>query len=302
MNSIIQTTVPALFSFFIIVAMVSILCISCSDQEPSANELFARNKVLIDRANELFPSPYNDFGPARSYEHTDGVVLPYRMFEPKREDEKIYPMVLFLHGSGGTGTDNLGQFKDLIVPPTVWAFPENQAKHPCYVLVPQGPDRPSWPHARIPALKALLDSIIANNPIDPNRIYISGLSMGGIGTWAIIQKHPDFFAAAVPICAGGDVNDLDGIINNHLPIWAFHGEVDPVVDIDAFSDRWSAEDAWTGQRTLVKALISRGMEPTPKYTWYTDVKHNAWDGAYSDPLLMDWVFSQSKRIGSINPK
>jgi predicted peptidase len=294
MNSQRRLTDIALFPFFLIVGMVVILSLPCMGQEPSASELFARNKILVDRANELFPSPYNNFGPARSYEHTDGVVLPYRLFEPKRENDEIYPMVVFLHGAGGTGTDNLGQFKDLIVPPTIWAFPENQVKHPCYVLVPQGPDWPSWPHARIPALKAMLDSLIANNSIDPNRIYITGLSMGGIGTWAIIQEYPAFFAAAVPICGGGDMNELDGIINNHLPIWAFHGEVDPIVDIDAFSDRWNEEDAWTGQRTLVRELISRGMDPAPKYTWYPDVEHNSWDGAYSDPLLFDWVFSQSK--------
>ena len=88
---------------------------------------------------------------------------------------------------------------------------------------------------------------------------------------------------------------LYGIINNHLPIWAFHGVLDPVVDIDTFSDRWNPEDAFTGQRTLVQELIKQGMEPTPKYTWYSDVKHNAWDGAYSDPLLFDWLFSQSKK-------
>ena len=294
MNSQIQITAPALLPFFLIVGMVGILCLPCLGQEPSASELFARNKVLIERANEMFPNPYNDFDPARSYEHTDGIILLYRMFEPKREDDKTYPMVLFLHGSGGTGIDNLSQFSDLIVPPTVWAFPENQAKHPCYVLVPQGPDRPSWPRARMPALKALLDSLIADNPIDPNKIYISGLSMGGLGTWAIIQEHPEFFAAAVPICGGGDMDELDGIINNHLPIWAFHGILDPVVDIDSYKDRHGIENAWTGQRKLVEELIRRGMEPAPKYTWYPDVKHNSWDGAYSDLLLFDWVFSQSK--------
>lgn len=294
MNSQRQITEPALFPFFLIVGIVGILCLHCEKQEPSASELVARNEVLLNRANELFPSPYDNFGPARSYEHTDGVILPYRLFEPEREHGEIYPMVVFLHGSGGTGTDNLSQFKDLIVPPTVWAFPENQAKHPCYVLAPQGPDRPSWPHARIPALKALLDSLIADNPIDPNRIYISGLSMGGLGTWSIIQEHPDFFAAAVPICGGGDMDELDGIINNHLPIWAFHGVLDPVVDIDAYQDRHGIENAWTGQRKLVEELINRGMKPTPKYTWYPDVEHNSWDGAYSDPRLLDWVFSQSK--------
>jgi predicted peptidase len=295
MNSEIQITVPSPIPLFLIVGMISILCFHCEKQEPSASELMARSKVLIDRANKLFPSPYDNFGPARSYEHTDGVVLPYRLFEPESKNGDVYPLVVFLHGSGGTGTDNLQQFKDLIVPPTVWAFPENQAKYPCYVLVPQGPDRPSWPHARIPALKALLDSMIADNPIDPDRIYITGLSMGGMGTWGIIQEHPDFFAAAVPVCGGGNINKLDGIINNHLPIWAFHGVLDPVVDIDAYSDRWKPEDAFTGERTLIKELIKRGMEPTPKYTWYPDVKHNAWDGAYSDPLLFDWLFSQSKQ-------
>jgi predicted peptidase len=258
------------------------------------DELMARNKVLWDRANGLFPSPYNNFGPAQSYAYADSVVLPYRLFEPKREDEKSYPMVVFLHGAGGIGTDNLSQFRDLIVPPTVWAFPENQAKHPCYILVPQGSDWPCWPHSRIPALKALLDSVIAKNPIDPKRIYITGLSMGGMGTWAIIQEHPNFFAAAVPICGGGDMDELDGIINHHLPIWAFHGILDPIINIDSYDKRFGIEDAWTGQRKLVKELISRRMEPKPKYTWYPDVEHNAWDGAYSDPLLLDWIFSQSK--------
>jgi len=295
MNSNMQITIPALIPLLLMVGMMSMFNLHCGKQEPPASELLARNKVLIDRANELFPSPYDNFGPARSYEHTDGVVLPFRLFEPKRKNGDVYPLVVFLHGSGGTGNDNLQQFTDLIVPPTVWAFPENQVKYPCYVLVPQGPDRPSWPHARIPALKALLDNIIAENPIDPDRIYITGLSMGGMGTWGIIQEHPDFFAAAVPICAGGNMNKLNGIIKNHLPIWAFHGVLDPVVDIDAFSDRWQPEDAFTGQRTLVQELIKQGMEPAPKYTWYPDVEHNAWDGAYSDPLLFDWIFSQSKK-------
>ena len=119
--------------------------------------------------------------------------------------------------------------------------------------------------------------------------------MGGMGTWNMIQEFPGFFAAAVPICGGGDMNELDGIIESGLPIWAFHGVIDPVVHIDAFSDRLNAEDAFTGQRTLVNELISRGMKPEPKYTWYPDVKHNSWEGAYSDPKLLKWIFSQSKR-------
>lgn len=234
---------------FLLMCIMSILCLYCSPAEPSASELLARARVQIERANELFPIPYDNFGLTKSFQHTDGIELPYRLFEPKKENDTSYPMVLFLHGKDGTGNDNLQQFADLIVPPTVWAFPENQEKYPCYVLVPQGTETPSWPHVRIPALKALSDSIIAGNPID---------------------------------------------LEQDLYQRAFHGEMDSVVDIDAFSDRWSAEDSWTGQRTIIRELISRDMEPTPRYTWYPDVKHNSWDGAYSDPKLLDWLFSQSK--------
>jgi predicted peptidase len=294
MNLEAHGTVPKLLTLILVMGLMTMINLNCAHQEPSAKELISRNKVLIDRANKMFPSPYDNFGSAQSFQHTDGVVLPYRLFEPKKENDTRYPLVLFLHGKGGTGNNNLQQFTDLIVPPTIWAFPENQAKHPCYVLVPQGPDTPSWPHARIPALKALLDSIIASNPIDPNRIYITGLSMGGLGTWAIIQQYPDFFAAAVPVCGGGDMDELDGIINIHLPIWAFHGVLDPIVGIDSYEDRFGAEEAWTGQRKLVEKLISRGMKPAPKYTWYPDMHHNAWDGAYSDPRLFDWIFLQRK--------
>ncbi len=255
----------------------------------------ARSKVLKMRAKELFPPPYDAFGKAQSYTHANGDVFLYRLFEPKMEEGKNFPLLVYFHGGGGAGTDNQQQFRDLIVPPTVWALPENQEQHPGFVLVPQAAEWTGWLHPNIPAMKGLVDSVIAQHPIDPSRIYITGLSMGGLATWAMIQEYPNFFAAAVPVCGGGDMDELDGIMSSNLPIWAFHGVLDSVIIIDGVQD-WSDNQAevFTGQRSLVNELIKRGMEPTPKATWYPDVEHDSWNGAYSDPELVEWLFTQHK--------
>jgi len=116
-----------------------------------------------------------------------------------------------------------------------------------------------------------------------------------MGTWAMIQEYPDLFAAAVPICGAGDMNELDEIMNRKLPIWAFHGVQDPIVKIDAEMDWFDdSTEIFTGQRVLINELISRGMEPTPKSTWYPNIEHDSWNGAYSDPELLEWLFAQRK--------
>ena len=282
-----------LFSSLLIVGN---LFLQCAGQEPSVNALIERSKVLWNRTDDLFRIPYDNFGADRSYEHADGVVFPYRLFEPKMEDGKLLPLVVFFHGGGGEGTDNQQQFTDLILAPTVWALPEHQEKNPAYVLVPQAAKWTGWLHPNLPAMKGLIDTVISLHSIDPDRIYITGLSMGGLATWAMIQEYPDFFAAAVPVCGGGDLNELDGIMNSNLPIWAFHGVLDPVIKIDTLQDWFDKpEEVFSGQRTFINELTRRGMEPTPKGTWYPDMEHNAWDGAYSDPELFNWLFSQSKQ-------
>ena len=274
------------------VVLISLLLFSyCASNDP----YWIRSEHLRAEANALFPSPYDAFGKAQSYTHADGNTFLYRMFEPKSEAGETYPLVVFLHGGGGAGLDNEMQFKDLILPATVWALPEHQQMNPSFVLVPQAPEWTGWLHPKIPAIKGMVDSVIAHNSIDTNRIYISGLSMGGMGTWAMIQEYPDFFAAAVPICGAGDMNELDEIMNRNLPIWAFHGVQDPVVKIDAEMDWFDdSTEIFTGQRALINELISRGMEPTPKYTWYPDIEHDSWNGAYSDPELLEWLFAQRK--------
>jgi predicted peptidase len=120
--------------------------------------------------------------------------------------------------------------------------------------------------------------------IDPKRIYVTGLSMGGFGTWDVIQRKPDLFAAAVPICGGGDVSKAEKIAL--IPIWAFHGAEDLLV-----LPKWS--------RDMINAIRKAGGNP--KYTEYPGVGHQSWIKAYSEPELFIWLFSQKKDKLSIKP-
>lgn len=114
-------------------------------------------------------------------------------------------------------------------------------------------------------------------PVDSNRIYITGLSMGGFGTYDAIERYPDLFAAAVPVCGGGDISKAVSIV--HLPIWIFLGAEDPAVNPE-----YSLE--------MLQSLKRAGGHPG--YTEYPEVGHFSWLGAYSDPLMMEWLFRQHK--------
>ena len=232
----------------------------------------------------------------RIYEDIDGNRLPYRLLKPENADMNgQYPLVLLLHGIGERGDDNEAQLK--------WgakefAKEENRKKYPCFLAVPQCPLSDFWAAAlrdlskdfRMPeeptqALKMVLELVdvlqVEFPQIDPRRLYITGLSMGGFGTWEAIQRKPDLFAAAVPICGGGDVSEADRLTK--LPIWAFHGAEDLLVN-----PRWS--------RDMVEAIRKAGG--SPKYTEYSDVGHHSWVPAYSDPQLFEWLFSQKKKNDS----
>lgn len=227
------------------------------------------------------------------YEDTEGNELPYRLLIPKTLDkEKKYPLVVLLHGIGERGDENEAQLK--------WgakefATDENREKYPCFVAVPQCPISDFWASALrdmskdfkmseepTQALRMALElvGILQDEfpQIDPNRLYITGLSMGGFGTWEAIQRKPDLFAAAVPICGGGDVTKAVRLTK--IPIWVFHGAEDQLVN-----PKWSQD--------MVEAIKKAGGNP--KYTEYPDVGHHSWIPAYSDPELFKWLFSQQKK-------
>jgi predicted esterase len=229
---------------------------------------------------------------AREYRSAEGQALPYRLFTPNGYDPgKQYPLIIFLHGASARGNDNERQLGGPGQWGTAtWTREEIQQAHPAFVLAPQA-NRPGsrWVNQwranpmRNPAdkeplelLVELLDELGQEFSIDPDRLYMTGLSMGGFGTWIAISRYPDKFAAAIPICGGGDPSAL---ALTTTKVWAFHGSADRAVP-----PRRSRE--------MIEALRRVGAEP--RYTEYPKVAHNAWVYAYQEPELAEWLFAQRK--------
>ena len=237
---------------------------------------------------------------AREYRSPEGQVLPYRLFTPNGYDPaQQYPLVVFLHGASARGSDNQRQLGGAGEWGTsVWTNDETQQKHPAFVLAPQANRTGSrWVRQwrvdplRDPADKEplelvveLLDVLHGEFSIDPDRVYITGLSMGGFGAWIAISRYPHRFAAAVPVCGGGDPT---AVAETTARVWAFHGAADRVIP-----PRRSRE--------MIEAL--RGVGSDPRYTEYPGVGHNAWERAYQDPDLIEWLFGQRRQPRGINRK
>ena len=224
-----------------------------------------------------------------------GDSLLYRQLNPTSIDaDEKYPLVLFLHGAGERGSDNEGQ---LTHGANMFTNPVNQEKHPTFALFPQCPANSWWAPvnrggikddgyfsyqapmpATLQAVKELLDTFIENNPIDPNRIYIMGLSMGGMGTFEMVCRYPDLFAAAIPICGGVNIKRL-GEIETTTSLRIYHGDADSVVPV-SFS-----REAYT-------TLKSNNADV--QYIEFPGVDHNSWTPAFNMPDFMEWLFSQSK--------
>ncbi len=213
-----------------------------------------------------------------------------RILKPDRiEARRFYPLIVALHGAGERGNDNQRQLKYL--PQQMAQFPW-QEKYPCFLLAPQCPRNMNWSS---PARAAdspdnndqnLLDQIhqmildiSRKYPIDKRRIYITGYSMGGFGTWSMIARYPDLFAAAVPICGGGNTNTVSGFV--HLPIWVAHGTRDEIVPV-------------TSSRDMVDAFCKAGGNPI--YQELEGIKHDSWTATYAiDGGMFDWLFQQRKK-------
>ncbi len=239
---------------------------------------------------------------ARSYTY-NGTTLPYRLFVPESySPSKRYPIVLALHGSGERGSDNLVQISGWRLA-TSWADPINQAKYPCFVVAPQCPGGKSWSGPELATANAILDSLAAEFSIDANRMYVTGLSMGGFGTWELITSFPDRFAAAVPMSAGWESNGAPAILR--VPIWNFHGALDEVVPV-----QWS-RDIIEGLQSLGRKVVythCRNGDCTGLpdsviaanlrshadlfYTEYQYGHHVIWDESYDFPYLFAWVFDR----------
>lgn len=200
--------------------------------------------------------------------------LRYNLFVPKDYDQdKKFPLMLFLHGAGERG-DDLEKVKS-------WGPPKIVGKKndfPFIVISPQCP-RSDWWTRRVEGLAQLVKDASKRLKVDTQRVYCTGLSMGGFGTWALCAKYPKLFAAAAPICGGGEVES--GKLLKDLPIWAFHGDADKVVKVEK-------------SKEMVDAIKAAGGKKV-KLTLYEGVGHNSWSKAYADKKLYDWFLMHRKQ-------
>lgn len=245
--------------------------------------------VFFAFAIEASPEALAAFS-AEKYINDDDTLL-YRLLKPERTCFlKKYPLVIFLHGSGERGNDNERQ---LIWGAGAFISEENRKDYPCYVIAPQCPDDKRWlekhwaldshempedPSETMALVMELIDEAIEEYSINERRIYVMGLSMGGYGTWDLISRLPEKFAAAVPICGGADEKQAYKLVN--MSIWVFHGAEDMVVPT-------------ARSQNIVKAIKDAGGRKI-KYTEYPGVGHGSWKPAFTDPELIKWMFEQKR--------
>jgi predicted peptidase len=194
----------------------------------------------------------------------------YLLFLPKdyAKSKQRWPLILFLHGAGEAGT-NLASLK-ILGPPRIV---ESRPDFPFILVSPQTPVR-NWNPDK---LNALLDEVIRKYRVDKDRVYLTGASMGGTGTWALAAEHPEKFAAIAPLCGSGNPADAPKLAR--LPIWVFQGAKDPVVHLA------------TAEK-MVDAVKAAGGNV--KFTVYPDAGHDIWTRTYDDPELYRWLLEQKR--------
>jgi predicted esterase len=205
----------------------------------------------------------------------DGDLEPYRYLVHlppgvAADPSKRWPTIVFLHGSGERGRD-----LSMIASRGPLGTAERKgAEFPFIVVAPQCPPSEEW---SVPWMEDLLTEVQNRYPVDTDRVYLTGLSMGGFGTWALAGEHPDWFAAAAPVCGGGELADAHVLAN--LPIWVFHGAKDDVVSPER-------------SREMVRAL--REQRGRVRFTLYPDAKHDSWTQTYEDDALYAWFLQQRR--------
>jgi predicted peptidase len=232
-----------------------------------------------------------DFTLGKFVSERAGLTLPYRIFVPPG-CEAAHPcaLVLFLHGAGERGRDNRRQLVHGALP---LARAAAHAHPPAIVLAPQCPEGAQWVSTPFAKGSYSVDEIPQSAPMlavidllaeirralgpDPERILLTGLSMGGYGAWDLALRSPDIFAAVLPICGAGDPSRAARLAAT--PVWAFHGELDPAVPVE-------------GSRAMARALEAAGGPA--KYTEYAGAEHHVWQRTYDDPAVLAWFFSQRR--------
>ena len=218
----------------------------------------------------------------RVYDVSKSIHLPYRLLTVGSNTAgKPLPVIVFLHGAIARGTDNL---EPLNWGPRLLRETGSKQPEPFLLVVPQCPSAIGWTspidgHGTEPldlAVKLVREVLAKESAIDSKRIYLTGVSMGGIGLWSYLCRHPGVFAAGVPVCASGRPSEITTEAVKH-PMWAFHSDDDHLIPVES-------------AREMVAAWKAQGG--VAKYTEYTGLKHSSWKKAYIEPDLLPWLFSQ----------
>jgi predicted peptidase len=239
------------------------------------NQLNSLTTLLLFAALSLRATAQPASPSAQQPEHFENEIkvkatLDYLLFLPQgyEHSNKKWPLMLFLHGAGESGHD-LSKVKTHGPAKIV----ETKPDFPFILVSPQSPGRGWNPDV----LNALLDDVIRQYRVDKDRVYLTGLSMGGFGTWDLAAAHPEKFAAIAPICGGGSPQNAKKLA--HLPIWVFHGAKDPTVPIER-------------SREMVEAVKAAGGNV--KFTVYPEAQHDSWTETYNNPDFYTWLLEQKR--------
>jgi predicted peptidase len=210
---------------------------------------------------------------AQKLEKQVTIKLDYLLYLPpqyEKDTKKTWPLILFLHGSGERGSD-VNKVKVHGPPKIVESKPDSILAKEFIVVSPQCPAGRGW---KADDLIVLLDDVEAKYRVNADKVYLTGLSMGGFGTWDLAANFPDRFAAIAPMCGGGQPEMARRL--KHTPIWVFHGDADPAVPVKRSDD-------------MVEAL--KKLDADVKYTRYPGVGHDCWSESYANPELYTWFLS-----------
>jgi predicted peptidase len=277
--------------------LVFLFLLACKQNPETTSEILTAEKIDTLLAPKTFKA-------------SNGLELPYRLFNPGHAKDAPIPLVIFLHGRGDRGTDNDAKIyreAGFITNKNSLLTSNMQAEYPCYLLVPQCSDKTeneewakwigntpetpfnglgkdgsykmnSTPSDSGKATLELIEKIIQEHTVDPTRIYLVGLSMGGFGTWEFVARKPALFAAAIPMAGYSDPSQISKI--KHIPFWIFHGS----------TDKWNPVE---GSRNMYTLLSEQQADVN--YTEYENTGHGeAFKKAFQEKNLIPWLFSKSK--------
>jgi predicted peptidase len=246
------------------------------DQISATDREFVKQQLEKPKAQDDSGSGKYDDKATGRWEKGEHDGLDYRFYGSKklrRSKSEKYPLVIYLHGRGGKVMGR-EEFPDHLS--KTFSDDKNYRKRPCFILVPQAKEGIMWNGVQGETVIDLVKDLIKELPVDKDRVYLTGYSMGGYGTWWALAREPKLFAAGVPIAGGGNPSTVDAM--RKIPIWAFHGAKDKVVPVSQ-------------TQKMVEALEKRG---DVKYTEFPDKGHDVWD-VYQDDEVHEWLFEQKKK-------